>query len=246
MDIVYIYNGYKDSESLRYSMRSIAKHGKNVGRVFLLGDKMPMWCSDEVLPIYYASDKAYYKENDITAAIFKAIEHPLIKERFLICADDYFYIRDTDFDNYPIYLKGMLPRNTENTEKMGGWKYVRSLINTRALLLAAGLPQRNYGQHCCFYADPKLMMEFKNIFEAAFMLEFGATFDSLMANMMVDKFSIETTDRRDNKIDGAKSYEELLEKIGDTECFSTTANALNFGIRSILNQLFPNKCRYER
>ena len=45
MDIVYIFNGYKSGEEMRYSMRSIERFGQNVGRVWLLGHK-PDWCSD--------------------------------------------------------------------------------------------------------------------------------------------------------------------------------------------------------
>lgn len=246
MDIIYIYNGYKNSESLRYAMRSIAKNGKNIGRVFLLGDKMPMWCSDEVIPIYYSSENKLYKENDITNAIFKATEHPLVKNRFLISGDDYFYIKPTDFDNYPIYLKGMLPRSVEGTQNMGGWKYVLSLINTRALLTAAGLPFGNYSGHHCFYGDKKLMNEFRNIFNAAFMLEYGAVFDSIMANIMIDKLGIKAVPRKDNKIKNCVDYADLLQKIGDTECFSTTEDALNNGVREVLKQLFPEKSIYEK
>lgn len=244
MDILYIYNGWKDSESLRYSMRSIAKFGKNVGNVFLLSELVPKWCSDKVKHIYYKSDPKLYKENDITNALFKAIENAEVPDRFLICADDYFYIRDTDFDNYPIYLKGNLPKEADAS--MGGWKYVRSLINTRALLTAAGLPTANYGGHCCFYADRPLMNEFSNIFRAAYLLEYGATFDSLMANIMVDKLGMERTARKDNKIETATSIDDLKAKIGDTECFSTATRIMDRNIRRILAELFNEPCCYER
>ena len=246
MDIVYIFNGYKSGEEMRYSMRSIERFGQNVGRVWLLGHK-PDWCSDAVTEIEYTCDKSLYKENDITKAIFTAAREPELPNRFLICADDYFYIAPTDFDNYPIYQKAaQLPANTIGKEKMGGINYVQSVVNTRALLTAAGLPTGNYSQHCCFPADKKLMAEFRHVFDAAMFLPHGAVFDSLMANIIIDKTGEQPVPRRDNKIKTAANLADLRHQIGESEhCFSTTEQALNYGVRHILAQMFPEKSKYE-
>lgn len=245
MDIVYIFNGWKSGEELRYSLRSIDMFGQNVGRVWLLGHK-PEWMSDLVTEIEYTSDRQLYKENDITAAIFRAAEVPELPNRFLICADDYFYIRPTDFDNYPIYLKNAsLPRTVENKVRMGGNLYVRSMVNTRALLTAAGLPIGNYSQHACFPADKKLMAEFRHVFDAAMLLDYGALFDSLMANIIIDKTGEQPVPRHDNKVKTARNRAELLERIGDTEVFSSADRSLDYGLREILKGYFPNKCKYE-
>lgn len=247
MDIVYIYNGWKNGEEMRWSMRSIERFGQNVGRVWLLGKK-PAWCSEEVTEIPYTSDKSLYKENDITRAIFHAAHEPELPNRFLICADDYFYLEPTDFDNYPIFLKNSeLPASTIGKEKMGGINYVKSLVNTRAVLTAAQLPTANYSQHCCFPADKRLMAEFKHVFDAAMLLEYGAVFDSLMANIIIDKEGIEPTPRHDNKVRTARNLADLRQQIGEHEhCFSTHERALDYGVRHILAQLFPNKSKYEQ
>lgn len=245
MDIVYIFNGWKAGEELKYSLRSIAKYGQNVGRVWLLGHK-PNWLSDQVTEIEYTSDKKLYKENDITAAILRAAKVPELPNRFLICADDYFYIRPTDFDHYPIYSKGELPTQVEgNTPKMGGHLYVRALVNTRALLTAAGLPTVNYGHHACFPADKKLMAEFSHLWRAAMLLEQGAMFDSMMANVIIDKTDEQPVPRKDNKIKTAANRAELERLIGDTEVFSSADRALDYGLRRILSAEFPDKCKYE-
>lgn len=243
MHIVYIYNGYKNGEELRYSLRSIEKHGRNIDRVWLLGHK-PQWMSDKVTEITYNSDRKLYKENDITAAIMVAAAVPELPNRFLICADDYFYIRETDFDRYPIYEKNAaLPDRYEGHEKMGGNLYVESLINTRALLTAAGLPFGNYSQHACFPADKKLMAEFAHLFRAAFCLYRGAVFDSMMANIIIDKTGEKPVPRKDNKIDRATCLADIQKQIGDTEVFSTTERCV--GVWQTLKNLFPDKSKYE-
>lgn len=134
MDILYVYNGWKDSESLRYAMRSIAKNGRNVGRVYLVSDEKPEWCSKKVTHIPYINTRNLYKENDINEAIYTAVEKSDISDHFLIAGDDYFYINPTDFDHYPIYRKNAeLPAGKDPTGRMGGWKYVQALFNSRVL-----------------------------------------------------------------------------------------------------------------
>ena len=78
MDIVYLWNHYKDGTELRYSLRALEKNGQNVSRVWLLGRK-PDWASDEITEIGYDSNKNLHKENDITAAIFRAAEVPELR-----------------------------------------------------------------------------------------------------------------------------------------------------------------------
>lgn len=246
MDILYIYNGYRKSESLRYALRSIAKYGRNVGRVYLVAAEKPDWCSDEVRFIEYASNPELYKENDITAAIYHAVENSDIADRFLISGDDYFYIADTDFDRYPIYRKGVLPSATKGKESMGGWKYVQSVVNTRILLTAANLPYENYCEHAMFYGDRKLMKKYRNLFDAAAMLEYGAVYDSILGNLLAKQGKLTVVDRKDNKIDTCGTMAELKAMIGDTEVFSTTDGSMERGIRNILQAEFPEPCKYEK
>ncbi len=246
MDFLILYNGYKDSESLRWALRTLDKNGQNVGRVYLVSDTKPAWASDNLLHIRYTSDPKLYKEFDITAALFHAVNNCDIADRFLIGADDYFYLRPTDFNNYPIYLKGVLPETPDGHPDMGGWKYVEALSNTRALLQAAGLPFNNYSGHHCFYGDRRLMAEFAGLFKASRSLRCAAVYDSLMGNIIVDKTGVQPVKRKDNKVDRATSLADLQTQIGDTEVFSTTERALNNGVRAILQELFPNKSRFEK
>lgn len=250
MDILYIYNGWKNSESLRYSMRSVAKNGKHVGNVYLVSAEKPEWLSDKVTHIKYESNPMLYKENDITAAIYAAVDGSNIKDRFLIFGDDYMYIKPTDFDKYPIYRKDTyLPTAKAGHENMGGWKYVQSLVNTRILLQAAGLPYENYCEHAAFYGDRNLMWRYRHIFDAALFMEFGVVYDSVLGNLIVadgGKNNPRVVDRKDNKIENALDLADLQRQIGDTEVFSTARRVLDGSMLEILKGLFPDKCKYEK
>jgi len=245
MDILYLFSGRTGSEHLRYSLRSIEKNCKNVGKVFLVGHK-PEWCKN-VIEIPYDSDPALYKENDITKAIFHAVENSKIGNRFLISADDYFYIDPTDLATYPVYRKGELPDTREGKESMGGWKYVQSLVNTRQILTEAGLPTDNYSQHALFYGDRKLMKKYKALFDKAFGYEFGAVYDTLMSALIVanDKKAV-VVNRKDNKIHYIENMAYLRNAIGDTEVFSTAPMAWENGAKKLLSELFPEPSKYEK
>lgn len=248
MDVLFVYNGYKDSESLRYSMRSIDAYCKNVGKVYLVSALKPEWASKYVIHIPYLNTKNLYKENDITEAIYTAVENSNIGDRFLIAGDDYFYLRETDLDKYPIYRKSKeLPTVPDPTGRSGGWKYVQACINTRILLMAAGLPYENYSEHALFYGDRKLMQKYRHIFDAAKLMEFGIVYDSALSNMIVkhNKRAV-VVGRKDHKIADVKNLDDLMQKIGDTEVFSTSARAIDDNWRAILNQLYPKKSKYEQ
>lgn len=248
MDILFIYNGYKQSESLMYAMRSLDKYCLNVGRVFIVADFKPEWLSDEVTYIERHNNPSLYKENDITEALYYAIDHSDIADRFLISGDDYFYVKPTDCDTYPIYRKGLLPDTKDGKDGMGGWKYVESLMNTRRLLVEEGLPIVNYSEHAMFYGDRPLMKKFRYLFDKAMSQQYGVVFDTIMSALIVaNDESVNVVPRKDLKI---KSIEggaaELRALIGDTEVFSTGLHGMESGFREVLKELYPNKCRFEK
>ena len=82
MDILYIIGKNKSLCSnfeLKCSLRSIAKYGKNIDRVFVAG-YCPEWLSDEVIKIPYEQPYAddnittHEKHCNIAATILYAIE----------------------------------------------------------------------------------------------------------------------------------------------------------------------------
>lgn len=147
MDILYIVKGGAvggTDVELRCSLRSIAKHGRGIDRVFVVGG-CPAWLSDAVTCIpYQQSDVVDFaaKGRNIARTALYAVEHSDIGEDFLVSMDDHFYLRDVDFNNYPYYCRtgagyenGELPRDAERASI-----YRRYLAESRAFLEARGLP----------------------------------------------------------------------------------------------------------
>jgi len=116
MDILYILGkgqSLSNNNEFRYSLRSIDRYGQNIDRVFVVG-YCPEWLSDEVVKIPFTQPHGPNKKGEMTfdaksanilASILYAVDVSDIGDEFLVSMDDYIYIRETDFDNYPFYCR---------------------------------------------------------------------------------------------------------------------------------------------
>ena len=107
MDILYTLgkgSAWQDNE-LRYSLRSIEKYGKNVGRIYIVGDWCPGFINRDKVTFIKCEQPYKDKFKNILYSIVYACEHSDIAEEFLLSSDDHFYMQPTDFDDYPYWLK---------------------------------------------------------------------------------------------------------------------------------------------
>lgn len=246
MDVVYIVgNGSKwNNNELRYSLRSIEKHGKNIGRVFLVGDD-PKFLSDEVTYLYcYDKYGPCFAHKNIEYKIQYAISTGQLPEHFLIASDDQFYIQDVDLDNYPVYYKNReIPYEVPEGHKPGSYWY--SLLETRKLLLRRGLPIYQTNPHMYKHFDVQLYKDNIQLFNEAYRLPHGGEVSLLMGNLMIAN-GVEPQRINDCKVFQYNTQEELDRKLNDRHVFSISDSAIPCGIGKYLAALFPDKSRYEK
>lgn len=243
MDILYIVGtGSKwNNNELRYSLRSIAKYGKNIGRVYLCGYK-PDWVSREVTHIA-AKDIYNRKHKNILHKVRCAMDFSDIGRHFLISSDDHYYIRETDFEELPLYYRAeeipdKMPKNNNN-------EYFRSLIQTRQLLERHGLPIFQTNPHCNTHFDADIYEAYQSLFNDCFKLLYGGEMNCVMGNLLI-KEGWEAKPFHDSKLSGKYNTEELFrERIGDAECLSSTSAIRDTYIQKWLIEHFPDKCKYE-
>jgi hypothetical protein len=104
MDVVYILGkgSPRNDLELLFSIRSLKKHMKDMGRVYIVGER-PTWirgvghipCPD---PYEKHWQNALYK-------IKKACEYEPISETFLLMNDDFFMLQDFTGADYPFYAR---------------------------------------------------------------------------------------------------------------------------------------------
>ena len=246
MDVLYIVGkGSRwNNNELRYSLRSIEKHGHNIGRVFLVGEPFS-FLSDEVTQIYcYDKFGPCYAHKNIEYKIQYAISTGLLPEHFLIASDDHFYIKDVDFDNYPVYYKNKtIPYSIPSGIKPNPYWY--SIFETRKFLLKKGLPIYQTNAHLYKHFDVRLYKDNINIFNDAYNLWYGGEVNLIMGNLMIAN-GIEPQSIEDCKVQRFFSKDELYNKIAGRHVFSIADSAVKCGIGNILGEMFPEKSRYEK
>ena len=248
MDILYILGtGSKhDNIELRMSLRSICKYGRNVGRVIVAGDPVD-WLSDEVvtvrIPVKYKR-----KHHEMMNRVQFCVEHGIVDGEFLVSSDDHFYVKDTDFDHYPYYIKSLeLLKTATKGERHYG--YHLSLVQTRELLEKHHLPVYNFEQHCNTHLHAQIVRDFKGLIDETYQIERGSPPTTIVMNAWCStpKGPAELYKRKDVKIVAANTISDIRAQIGDRECFSISDSLFaTSAIIDFFKEEFPDKCRYER
>lgn len=219
MDIVYVIGGDSQNNNLelRMSLRSIARFCSNIGKVVVVGNP-PMWLSDEVEKIK-VRDRYVYKHSNILMCIENVVDRGVVSGDFLYSSDDHFYCKDTDFNKYPYYIKGVLRENVSQSDPF--YQYRKSLCDTRALCIKHGLTFNDYSQHCNTHMHSEVIKEIKGMLHESYRLPFGVEPTSIVMNAWQQRSNApETTKRKDVKILSAKSLADIWTQIGERECFS--------------------------
>ena len=251
MDILYIIgkNASKcNNNELRYSLRSIEKYGKNVGRVFVVG-YCPAFLSDEVVKLpfeqpYSGKISMAHKCDNIRASIEYAVENSDIGDEFLISMDDHFYVREVDFGAYPYYVKDYTKREcrtelpSKEQDKEHQDVYTNMLRKTRAFLEENNLTYWNFSPHRNMHCTKEAVAECKNLAES------GIEPMALWLNWMYtnEKFA-EKTVCVDVKLKNGGDWWKTDPR--ETEVFSTSDFKEGVGLDCLISSLYPEKSKYE-
>lgn len=243
-DILYVLGSKSkwDNNELRYSLRSIEKFGKNVGNIYVVGYD-PGFLSDKVTIIPH-EDLYIRKHKNILENIKYAVEHSNIGENFLLSSDDHFYVKETDFDNYPYFCRGELPNTVKANVKNKG--YIGSLVDTRKLLERNGYTYYNFSQHGNTHLTREGIKEADRLICSSYTTKFGCEPTCLILNVAYSQHPFSITDREDLKVGNIANKDELIKLIGDREVFSIYDNSIECGVAEYLQELFPNKSIYEK
>ena len=252
MDVLYVIGtGSKfDNVELRYSLRSIEKNGIGLGNVIIVGYK-PDWINlqnVEWIPKDEPADGTPAKNvfHKINLAFMQRKE--IVPDRFLLSSDDHFFIKPTDFDHYPIHYKALHMPTLSDAGKVGDANYTQVMVNTDRVMRWYGLDRKYYEGHTNKLYDRQTWNRLANMGVWNFMDTFKLGFST--GAIMSSAFMQEHPDypcirRKDIKVGSFKDRDDLLTQIGDSNSFSIRDSAIRSGIITYLNELFPDKSKYE-
>lgn len=248
MDILYIvgkgFSEWKDNE-LRYSLRSIAKYGKNIRRVYVCGHT-PYWLNEKEVTLLPLRDETNNKHYNILHAIEYAVSHSDIADRFLYSSDDHYYTQPTDFDAYPVYWRG---RELPETMPAHSTWYQTTMKSTHDCLAAMGLPTRFYAWHGNTHFNKSLFNDQRMVLLRRLAQTMPEACDPscLMLNYwlavspdtMPDHIAIQ-----DGKIIPEDGVEAIAKRAKEKHVLTST-DAVGTGLRNWLQREFPKPCKYE-
>lgn len=177
MDAIYPYcnNSYWQENELRYSLRSL-KHFKDLGRVFIVGEK-PKWIKN-IIHIPYKDKYPNNKGANIISKIIIACKDKRISDDFLFMADDNYFlkpIKATQIKNYYNY-------DLSNFMFTGSNKiWMKCLKNTRKILMKEKRSCYAYETHTPYIINKRKFQsvmhnyDWKNILYPTFSLYFNNT-----------------------------------------------------------------------
>lgn len=149
MDVLYYIGSgsMRHNIELRLSLRSIEKFGKNIDRVFIVGNKPEFIKNVEY--IWVENEYEWWRNAfEKTKVAIKAG----ISDDFLLMNDDFFMLKDFDAETYPFYHRGEIPTDTNR-------EYTRVLANTRKILEKEGYKTKHFGMHCPIRINGKKYLE---------------------------------------------------------------------------------------
>ena len=247
MDILYVVGkGFSDwnNNELRYSLRSIAKNGKGIDRVFIVG-YIPGFVNRETVNCLYLRDEGTNKHYNIMRAIEYAVANSDIGPRFLYSSDDHYYVQPTDFDKYPVYWRG---KEIAKEQEGNRW-YDITMHSTREILDAFGLPAFFYAWHGNTWYDRALFesRRFELIRRLAQTMPEACEPACLMLNYwraVSPETMPEHEQINDGKINTGHTLAQIDAAAHNKHVLSTT-DAVGPSMREWLQREFPSKCKYE-
>lgn len=246
MTIVYVIGRGSQwgNNELRYSLRSIAKYGQNIDRVIVAGYP-PLWLSDRVERLN-VDDISRVKHVNILNCIYQAVIRCDLHGDFLYSSDDHFYVQPTNFNAYPIYCQGELPRYVRGTDP--NYKYHTSLVSTYRLLKRYGLPTHRFSWHGNTWFNADMMREdaFRMMMYDGSKMAEGVEPTCVMLNYMLAMMPFEYIEREDIKLDRGCTEAEIAEVVCSRECVSSVQQIWDSKLADFLRAEFPKRCRYER
>lgn len=152
IDVLYLVgpeSGHQNRE-LRWSLRSLEKFGRNLGRVVVAGYP-PGWLAPEVVRVPAQDSPGESKFLSMWRKFFAALDASAVGGEFIVSADDHIYTKEIDLPTTPFWYRRLsLPTLEEGWPKDSGFNYRQCLAATRDALIAGGYPCRDCAGHCNF------------------------------------------------------------------------------------------------
>lgn len=224
---------WNDTE-LRYCLRSIEKHLKGCGEIFIVG-YLPNWVQNVIHIPATDGDKSYEKEANIFRKLEQACKDERISEYFLFVNDDHFLLQDYDAGDFPFFYSGKLSEVLTR-----GDEYASTGFNTFDALEE----QLYFDIHCPIIYHKEILRN--KVSRLNWSKKYGYCIKTAYMTG-TDENEVNVKEMPDLKIneEGITST-EIKKLIEGRPWFSIGPKAQYGGMLKVLQDLYPLKSKYEK
>lgn len=215
---------------LRYALRSAAKHLSGLSDVYLIGDK-PDWYTGKHVPFVQTRGNIIWKQRNIYEKVLAGIEASGAEE-FLFMNDDHYLLATERASKFPNYRNGTL---SQLRERVYG-DYKQTVDNTIDRLRP---DEFNFDVHCPMRIKANVITYLDH--STNWGRPHGYCFKTLYGS---DLFK--GVEYPDIKIRKEMNREELDKVLAHRKWFSTSDHTFNTAMIKLMNELYPEKSRWEK
>ncbi len=226
MDVVYTCRP-GENEELRYSIRSVLKNAKFINNIWVVGAKPDWYVGNFIAVKPVGNSFANVREN-----LKNVIDNDNISEDFVLMNDDFFIMENINSVSH--YYGGMLSdRSMRHQELAGPNYYANMLMKTHKVLKQKGIDKPlNYELHVpMLFNKTKLSQTIEQPFSIR--SYYGNTYD------------LGGEDIKDVKIYSHPRFRVASSSMDNSTPYVSTDDESFKQIRSIMQEMFPDKSDYE-
>jgi hypothetical protein len=242
IDVVYILgpgSKWNDNE-LKYSVRSVLKHLKNYGRIWIVGNKPKCKLDAPAIFIPIDPNPRKHKNANIRDALREIAKTGECSDWFIYMNDDFFFTKDVEASKIPNYFCGTLgARSSGYSDKSAG--YWRTIVYTYGVLAALGYSTRDYEVHGPILMKKSLLLEALDLKGTEPLLQIR----SIYANAFPGKNEVIRDCKFGTYPDPKLTKEKMYETIAERPFFSI-GDELTDEQKAIFEELYPcNSATYD-
>jgi len=242
VDVVYPLSAESpwDDNELRYSIRSLQKHFRNLGKIFIIG-YLPDFIEPDDYNIVHIPFPDSYTENkdaNLIAKLLRACQEESLTDEFLFMSDDQYMMQDVYAEHMvPFYSVKLAERRYRTNNK---WE--RRLQRTYQTLKARGIEGYEYDTHAPVIMQKTLFME------VMLSYDWGAT-PGYCINSLYFSHVLSTHKQRNGEVVRVTNTKEdraaLVERIADAYYLNHNDIALRGAVKDIIEDKFPEPSPFE-
>lgn len=218
--VIPLIESTQDNIELRYCLRSIEKHLTGCEAVIIIGYK-PNWLTGITYMPYKPATTDEWKEKNIYDKL------SLIKGRFLYFNDDHFLLTDFKARNFPHYYSGTLAGKLNSINPRNVYKH--TINNTIKLI---GKDAKFFGLHC-----PVILNGIDKP-----VLDWNKHYGYCLRSIYTVELATEIVDL---KLTANFDKQQIYKLLQGREFFSTNESAMNATMLEVMQELYPEKSKYE-